>query len=259
MSSNIPVYSEPEQLVLDFFIQEDQEGHKYSQSIELYDAIPKYFWGKPPRDSGGYLPILRREFKHKGVAYEVEIFPARLSKKVKGVEIEQEYYPGAREEIIEDALRKIATDSRAQRIDKRYGLRFSLSELKKELKRTGHAFNNAQIKDALKICAGSKIELKSKSNGAKMAVTQSIFPLYGAVEREDWLKTKAQFAVEFHTLVTRSIEQNTFRQINYERSMRISNSLARWLHKRMSHNYRQAQTFSNAYTITLSTIYGTLA
>jgi hypothetical protein len=250
----IKKYIEPEQLVLDFFIQEEDDGQKYSHTIELYDAIPKYFWGKQPRDANGYLPTLNREFKHRDVSYTVEVLPARITKKIKGKQVEQEYYPGAKEEIIEDALRKIATESRAERVDNQYGLRFSLRELKKELDRTGHSFNNNQIKEALKICARSKIEIKSKKNGSKVAVNQSIFPFYAEATREDWLESKAQFCVAFHSLVTKSIEQKSYRQVNYEKSMKISNALARWLHKRMSHNYRQAQTFANDYGIKLTTI-----
>jgi hypothetical protein len=46
--TSIQKYRKPEQLVLDFFFQ-DEDTQKYSQSIELYDALPKYFWGKAPR------------------------------------------------------------------------------------------------------------------------------------------------------------------------------------------------------------------
>jgi hypothetical protein len=253
--TSIQKYREPEQLELDlFFVDQDTDGHKYSQSIELYDAVPKYVWGRQPRDPSGHLGILYRVFRHGAHEYEAEINPARIRKKVKGVEIELSFYPGVREELVEDALRKLATEGRAQRIDKQYGVRFSLSELKRELERTGHSYNTSQLKEALEICSKASLKLTRKSDGAIASQTQTIFPQYTEAKRANWIESKTQFAVEFHGLVTKSIEQKSFRQINYERSMQLSNALARWLHKRMSHNYRQAQAFSNTYTLGLATI-----
>jgi hypothetical protein len=248
MKNEVQKFRPQEQLVLDFFIREDEDQQRYSQSIELYDAIPKYFWSKSKiqRDENGNLPTIEREFQHRGATYTVQINPARIDGK--------EYYPSIREELVEDALRKIATEGRAERIKTRIGLQFTLYELRKELKTTGHTYSNSQLKEALEICSGTNLKLICKSRNDKVMLKQNIFPLYVSAEREEWLKTKARFIVEFNTLVTQSIEAQTYRQINYERSMKLSNSLARWLHKRMSHNYRQASTFENSYTITLTTI-----
>jgi hypothetical protein len=250
MSRSISTLKEPEQLIFDFFIEQDEEDQKYSQSIELYDAIPKYYWGKQQRDDRGGLPILKRVFKHKNLEYEVQIRPARLI--IKGEE--KHFYPGVREELVEDALRKIATEGRVRKVENLYGLEFSLHELKKELDRTGHNYSKVQIKEALTICNGTGITLICKSGGNSIEMMETLFPSLILVSREKWIESKQRAVVRFNTLVTRSIEQRSFRQINYERSMKLASSLARWIHKRMSHNYRQAQSFQNTYTIHLSTI-----
>ncbi len=63
--------TKPKQMMLFQFIEDSEEQlsssdqakyRKYSQSIELYDFMPKYFWGKAKRDENGTLPILVREF-----------------------------------------------------------------------------------------------------------------------------------------------------------------------------------------------------
>ena len=249
--TSIQKYREPVQLAFEFYIQEENDAKKYSHSIELYDAIPKYHWGKVQRDSGGHLPTLVRTFKHKGLEYEAEITPARIRKRGEG---EREYYPSAREEFVEDALRKIATAGRARQINKRYGLEFTLYELMKELERTGHSYSLNQIKDALNICSKTNITLTCKSGGDSLKVNQPMFPLLVLAKRKDWIEGKQRAVVDFNDLVTKSIEQQTFRQINYERSMKLTSALARWLHKRMSHNYTQASCFANTYSITLTTI-----
>ena len=63
------------------FIPRDE---KYSNTIELYDAVPKYFPVKilsEIRISGVYLPVVTREFQHRGKSYQVEIRPARSARR----------------------------------------------------------------------------------------------------------------------------------------------------------------------------------
>jgi hypothetical protein len=86
--------SRPLQLQLfQTFLPEDQD--KYSNTIELYDAIPKYFPSKhmgARRIHGTYLPILTRSFEHKSEAYKLEIRPASASSSLNfGVEPLQFY------------------------------------------------------------------------------------------------------------------------------------------------------------------------
>jgi len=83
----------------------------YSNTVELYDAVPKYFASKKRmselRRDGQFLTSLRREFKHRGKSYQVKITPARIEEEDGS---EKEYYPSWREELVEEALKKIATD-----------------------------------------------------------------------------------------------------------------------------------------------------
>jgi len=76
---------QPTQLALfQMFVPEDD---KYSNTIEFYDAIPKYFTNKRqmaeiregPEGREIYLPTLEREFKHQDVTYKQ--LPGNLSRK----------------------------------------------------------------------------------------------------------------------------------------------------------------------------------
>jgi hypothetical protein len=77
----------------------------------LYDAVPKYFSNHKimasMREGGKYLPVLKREFEHKGDTYILHVRPARL---LYPNGAEMEHYPSPREELVEEALRKIASD-----------------------------------------------------------------------------------------------------------------------------------------------------
>jgi hypothetical protein len=245
--------SRPLQLQLfQTFLPEDQD--KYSNTIELYDAIPKYFPSKhmgARRIHGTYLPILTRSFEHKSEAYKLEIRPARLADK-DGTE--REYYPTHREELVEDALRRIACDRlNGVFLDDRAGVQFTLYELKKELKARGHSLNLPDIVDALTICNTCSLTLLNK---AGLAIVQSpIFPVLLIASKQEWLNSpkSTRCYVQFNPLVTASINHISYRQYDYLTYMSYKHRLSRWLHKRLSHNYTQASLMT-LYKIRMSTI-----
>jgi hypothetical protein len=231
----IDQYRKEKPLQLALFEQLLPADHRYSNTVELYDFIPKYFWGKSERVQAQFLRTLKREFECRGKRYKVEIHPARLVDK-DGVE--KEYYPAHREELVEDALRKFV---------------FSLYHLQQELKRNGHTFSSNELKDALLTCAQVKLVLTDEEG--RDVLVSSLFETIGLQTREDWKgqgqKTRA--FVRFNPLVTRSIKSMNFRQLDYGRSMSLNSVIARQLHKRMSHHYTQA-SITNTYEILLSTV-----
>lgn len=250
LEKKLPDYTQthPEQLLL-FYAQPD-DAQRFSRSIELYDAIPKYLWGKAQRENDKYLPSLKRTFKHRNVAHTVTIAPARLVDK-DGQEIE--HLPGQREELVEDALRKLACDGKGVFLDNHAGVVFSLYELEQELTRMGHGYNKNQIKEALSICGGTTMTIESQTDGKK--VISHIFEAVGLQTQEDWQGDgpKSKAFVCFNPLVTASIRNKEFRPINYEKCMAYRSALARWFHKRLSHNYIGA-SLTAPFTILLSTI-----
>ncbi|MBI4738261.1 hypothetical protein HY772_01650 [Candidatus Woesearchaeota archaeon] len=240
--------TKPEQMNLfEILAPEDQ---KYSNSIELYDFIPKYFWGKQERINGEFLRALERSFTCRGVSYKVKISPAKIQDK-DGVH--RDYYPSKREELVEDALRKLACEGQGLFLDDQVGVVFTLYELEQELQRIGHGYNKADIKDALLICAKTNIEVQTEDG--KAVVISNLFETLGLQTREDWKGhgQKTRCFVRFNSLVTNSIRNKSFRQLNYEKSMSYKSVIARQLHKRMSHHYTQASVMNN-YSIMLTTI-----
>jgi len=74
--------TQPQQLALfQTFFPDDHTDH-YSNTIELYDAIPKYVTNPKlvdtMREGGKYLPLLERQFHHRGEVFTVTLRPARL-------------------------------------------------------------------------------------------------------------------------------------------------------------------------------------
>ena len=238
----------PEQL--SFFELSHPEEQQYSNTIELYDFIPKYHWGKTERISGQFLKSLEREFECRGVRYKVRVNPARIAD-ADGVV--RDYFPSKREELVEDALRKLACEGQGLFLDDEAGVTFSLYQLQQELKTMGHTYSISQLKDALMICAQTNISLSTEDGDA--ILISSMFETLGLQTREDWQgqghKTRA--FVRFNSLVTQSIRRKTYRPLNYEKSMSYKSVIARQLHKRMSHHYTQASVL-NPFSIRLTTV-----
>jgi hypothetical protein len=240
--------SKPTQLELFEIVLPSEKD--YSNTIELYDFIPKYIWGRVERIQEKFLEPVEREFECRGSRYRVRIAPARVQD---SDGVSRDYLPGKREELVEDALRKLATEGQGIFLNNEAAVTFTLYQLQQELKRTGHTYSITQLKESLMICVGTVLHLTDETGQAVLA--SSIFDTIGLQTREDWEgqgdKTKA--FVRFNGLVTRSIRNNSFRQFNYEVSMSYQNIISRQLHKRMSHHFTQAN-FSQPYTILLSTL-----
>jgi hypothetical protein len=222
----------------------------YSNTIELYDFIPKYHWGKVERVNGTFLKSLDREFECRGKRYSVTVQPASL--KDKNGE-EKYYYPSKREELVEDALRKFAVEGQGLFLDDAAGVTFTLHQLQQELMNNGHTYSKDQIKDALLVCAKTNITVTS-DDGSTVLVS-GLFETLGLQTREDWESKgqKSKAFVRFNPLVTEGIKARKFRMFNYETSMSYKNVVARQLHKRLTHHYTQA-SISDPYSINLTTI-----
>lgn len=240
--------SKPEQLG---FFELLLPGEKpYSNTIELYDFIPKYHWGKVERINGQFLKSLVRPFQCRGQNYKVKISPARIVDKDGS---EKEYYPSQREELVEDALRKFVCEGQGVFLDDAAGVTFTLYQLQQELKRRGHTYSISQLKEALFVCAQTKITVSNEDGGTVMV--SSLFETIGLQTRDDWKGKgkKSRAYVRFNALVTQSIKSTNFRLLNYSKTMSYRSSIARQFHKRMSHHYTQA-SFTSPYHILLSTI-----
>jgi len=239
-----------------FLCNSIEERNQLSNTVELWDSIPKYAISQQAmnkmRTKEGLLPRLERTFIYKQHEYKFRITAAIVD----GEDgIVKAYYPSANEELIEDALRKIAAEQERGFFDKaafKSGAVFSLNLLRKELKRRGHTRSYQEITRSLQILAGSNIEILL-TDGTGFAKT-SYLPTLAAVSRtkinED---PDARWVAHFHPLVTQSIDTLSYRQYNYHLMMSHSTQLARWIHKCLAHNYINASLMTK-YHILLSAV-----
>ncbi len=249
----------PDQLTLwQTYLPGDLHTDDYSNTVELYDAVPKYFASKKRmaelRKEGQFLRSLRRDFRHRGKSYEVKVTPARVEEQDGS---EREYYPSWREELVEEALKKIACDQlNGVYLNGSAGAQFTLYELRKELRNRGHTIRLDDLIKSLTICRRANIVIAFEDkDGIEVIMDSSIFPMLIITKRREWEKNPkgTRCYVQFNPLVTHSINKQTYRQFDYAMFMAFKRQLARWFHKRLSHNYTQAEVLQ-PYSIKLSTV-----
>lgn len=239
------------------------DPNKLSNTIDLWDAIPKYSCSARKqvalRDEAGYLPTWECGFVYKRpdtgekIPATMQIKPARLM--VDG--LEKDFLPSANEELIEEVLRKIFAD---QKHGHHYAAQeesyvdFSLAMIARELRARGHSRSLEQIKHSLLVMNECRLALFFQGNNKKAAYRGAIIPETVEVSRAEYLADpQAKWRVKLPFVYSQAVNSLQFRQFNYEVLMSMSSQLARWLHKLLSRRYTNA-SLTQPYQIKYSTI-----
>jgi hypothetical protein len=234
-----------------------EERDQLSHAIELWDSTPRYSFNRKAmnkaRVNGQFLDLHEFDFQYAGRGYTLIAAPALL-KDSDG--INRAYFPGATEELVEEALRKLAIEKQAGYFDKpnyRSGVLFTLHELRQELKRSGHERTFHDVIHALNVLAHSVLTIKPHTEG-EAQITAACLPSLVAVSRTKLAKDpKSKWLVQFHPLVTASLDRLDYRQHNYQIAMNLSTQLARWLNRQLVLK-NTAASIANKFEMRYSTI-----
>lgn len=251
-------------LQYDLFTTFFGDATKLSNTIELWDAIPKYAVSPRTqnvlRSPDNRLPVheykfvyaTRREGRRMESACRVAIQPASI----KVGDNYTDFYPSTDEEIVEEVIRKIFADQQCglhNPNDTESWVRFSVQMIRKELKARGKTRSLDEIKRSIDILSKTHISL---------FLDDTDDPVYSApilsdvtrVSRQKYLAdTSMTWLARLPALISKSVNELTYRQFNYGVLMSLSSQIARWLHKRLSHNYTYA-SFMDPYEALFTSI-----
>lgn len=241
-----------------FLCNTDEERERLSNTINIWDSVPRYSISRQEmnkrRNEYGTLPLLSIPFSYHGQAYTAEIQPARIREGDKTVD----YYPSASEELVEDALRKIAARKASGFFEQqslRSGVAFSLYELREELSARGHARSYQEIVQYLTILHMSHVKILVGEGKGEAFVGSSYLPALAAVSQKQLADDPyAKWVAQFHPLVAQCIDQLTYRQFNYQTMMGLPTQLARWIHKLLSIKFTFASMVGNGFEMRYTTI-----
>ena len=237
-----------------------------SNTIELWDAIPKYAVSasmqRRIRDSGGRLPMHEYDFVYHP-APRSETQPIKCKMLIQPASISttdgyQDFYPSHDEALIEEIIKKFFADQAHGYHDPRAGeswVYFTLGMIRRELKARGRTRSVTEIKCSLDILARAVYEVRFSGRGRKtLAYTGAVLLDLTRVTREDYLDDpSAQWCARLPALISKSVDALTYRQFNYGTWMVLKSELAQWLHRRLSHEYTNAH-ITAPYKILYSTI-----
>ncbi len=217
-----------------------------SNTIDLYDELLKYNWNEREIEDIQKAEYVR-SLRIGGQDYVTKVTPALIQRGDKKVLI----YPGAREEIVEQALRKFFVDGQGRIAGGEVGVTFTMYQLQKELASRGRTMDLNELSEAIEVCHGAQLECIT--HGGKRVVSSNFFPTIAITRRDEYEAApgEALCYVRFNPLVTDSTINLTFRQCNYEIGMSIGSRLARYMHRRMSHWSHASD--NDPYTLSLVT------
>lgn len=260
-----PPEKAPESTQYDLFGTFFGDARDLSNTIELWDAIPKYGISARTqnrlRDKGGRLPIDEYEFEYRPSSV-VNSPPIRCKLSIQAASIKSDdgqtdFYPSVDEELIEQVLKKIFTDQNYGLHDVRQNeswVRFTLYMIRKELQARGKTRSYQEIIRSLEIMTRSILEVEIIGKGKRLLYTNPILTDLTRITRSDYLDDpKSMWCARLPAIVSKSINELTFRQFNYGTNMSLSTPLARWLQTTLSHQYTNA-SLQHPYGMLYSTI-----
>lgn len=238
-----------------FLVNTEEEQGQLSNAVDLWDSVPRYSVSRQAmtkaRIDGQFLRKHSATFQHRSRTYTRIISPARITDHDGK---ERDYYPSATEELVEHALRKLAMEQHSGYFDKpnyRSGVVFTLYQLREEMKKRGHARSYQQLVESLNILSHSIVDIVPHGAGEAI-LSSACLPSLMAVSREQLASDPtSKWSVQFHPLVTGSIDNVTYRQFNYHLMMSHPTQLARWLHQQLVLKYTfasHAAPFEMHYT-----------
>ena len=265
---NLPICRQYDLFTTFFGTDETQ----FSNTIELWDAIPKYAVSARSqnelRSKDGRLLPHKQPFVYAtrigGQRVErtcrVEIQPVFIENavvdkqtgKTRGVD----FYPSVDEELVEEVIRKIFADQRCGLHDPGQPsswVRFSLKQIARELKKQRRSRSTIEIRQSLEILKKCHIALYIENNKDPIYSGPILSEVLVAPNEQLLDDSSLTWIVRLPSLVSESVNAISYRQFNYGLLMTMKSQLARWLHKRLSHNYTNASRI-DPYMILLSTI-----
>jgi hypothetical protein len=253
-------------LFQDRLANSDEERNELSNTIHMWDSIPKYSVGLKTQNAlrlelgTGHLKTWKHAFNYGDKKMHITIYPARIVHEDKfGKSIEKEYYPSANEELVEEVLRKFAADQsfgyfEQHPTESRSGVVFTLHMLREELTRRGHTRSYYEIILSLQILSKSSIEIRIENESGECAGTSAYLPVLVGVSRKNLESDpEAKWIVQFHYLVTQGIQQFDYRQFSYDIHMSLKSPLTRWIHKWLINRWVAAE-HGSSFKLLYSTV-----
>tara|TARA_B100000508_G_scaffold50905_1_gene39570 strand:- start:1398 stop:2525 length:1128 start_codon:yes stop_codon:yes gene_type:complete len=238
-------------LFVDNIATELKIGNAISNSFQAYDL-----WSRFMRNNRKQMPmsespskvIVDRDISEKieGVTYsgKLGISPALL----RGEKEDILAWPSDREEKVERALIRLASQGKIAKISgkmgSRYAVYFTFSELIKELKSVYQSLNHKELKDSLLILKGAELSLRYQAvseDGEVLEKNEVLMNYLSAIHFSTGRgRSNVRCVAVLNELMSQQIESFEYKSYYYNRTQSFKRSLSIWLSFRLYRMFRYA-------------------
>lgn len=254
---------------------EQQDGDaRQTNAVGLYDLAPRFVYasgerGGEDRRDNAHVESVTRSFAYNGEPYVITLDPARVTRRVrtdaedggpaKYKTVRIEALPGEREQVVEEVIRRLATErTRLMLVDgdnrrnAKVQMRFSFYEIQKELARVRRTLSITEIKEALLILSKTFLTIEQPADhpgGTATLLQSTAFPVVAMrggkgvsvrLDDDGEVGGNTETYLEFNPLVAKAIMSLKFQSISYEMLMKIRNPVSWWLYKSLSLHYHNS-------------------
>lgn len=211
----------------------------YSNSIASIDLVPRFRRGvnksiRSTEIKPNQSLIIENRYHIGQHELICRIQPAIISQQIDGVKVESHAYPGDREELIERVLFLLAANKGLELRNtaggiRRYGVSFTLYEIREELKKIGKTKSYDVIREALTVIRDSKIIISQQQDTKEITITHNVFA-DAALEVEGKGRARNRCFITFSDYVVTAIQSLNYRQYPFGKVHAHKATLARFLH-----------------------------
>ncbi|NPD69844.1 plasmid replication protein (plasmid) [Lichenicola cladoniae] len=218
-----------QQSALQFALWEVLDTSK-TNMVALYDLAPRFVFDQ--RRSDAQTParkVIERDFSFDGKRYRITMKPTQI---ILSDKTEVERYLGEREQIVEEVIRRLASNRNRLRLHGENKIRFvfTVYEVQEELARVKHTYSRDEIREAITLLAEVRLKIESLDERRAAFLSAAAFPVMGMRRAQE---DDSETFVEFNPLVADAIKMLSFEQVSYELLMKVRDPVARWLLKRL--------------------------
>jgi len=234
--NNMTLFSEPTGF------QNNSKNLAYSHALNFLNSVPRFDRRKINYELTRECEDFERAFitTFDKAQYKITITGAtitRINKKT-GTKEKIVMWPGTREEKVESAILKLASNGGITPPTstgvRSYGCNFSIFQIREI---TG--MNQGDIKDAIDVLSKSNLDIKMVNGGdSSQTMSATFLPIKYVSEKVGSKNDKCN--IVFHPAVMRAIDTLGFRPYEYELAEKHNKSLTKYMHKRLITRYTYA-------------------
>jgi hypothetical protein len=222
----------------------------YSNSVGTIDLIPRF-----KRGVDAIQPINSKNLKGKSLVVTnhytagrnnliCEIKPAIIQRKSKGEVTEFYAWPSDRENMIESVLFMLASNQGLEKIvlpsgSVRFGIYFTLYQIRQELKKINKTKSYDTILEALIVIRDSSTIIMQQKNDKKASINYNVFA-ETLLEVQGSGRGRNPCCIIFSDYIVEQIKSLNFRQYPFTRNQSLDNGLARWVHHYLTDSWTNA-------------------